>query len=70
MVIDLFGRWNDSQGRPLERNTDNVVKCILDVLAEAAGFGKRGRGDQYLDRSMTIRATHTDGEDSALVTLV
>lgn len=70
VAVDLFGRWNDSKGRPLERNTDNVVKCILDVIAEAAGFGRNGRGDQFLDRTLTIRATHTDGTDMAMVTLI
>lgn len=70
VTVCLYGRWNDKRGLPLERNTDNVVKSVLDLLAEAGGLGKRGRGDQFLDRNLTVQAFHTDGDDYAIVTLV
>jgi hypothetical protein len=48
--FDLYGNWFDSTGKPRENNTDNCVKCLLDMIAEAGGLGKVGRGDCWLDR--------------------
>ena len=65
----LIGLWDGHDGLPIERNTDNVAKVLLDAMAEAFRFGKRGRGDQWLDRHLTIEAVHSTDVEMAEVTL-
>lgn len=67
--IVLYGKWDDSKGNPSERNFDNVAKTLFDAMAEAFGFGKRGRGDQWLDRRGSWDCVHQEGPELAVVTL-
>lgn len=66
--IHLMGDWFLPDGTPRERNTDNAVKVLLDCLAEAAGFGRRGRGDQWLDRDLRVTCAQ-HGTEAARITL-
>jgi hypothetical protein len=56
----LHGKWFTSTGGPVEANTDNWVKPIADAIAEAGGLGKRGRGDNYLDREYSVRTVSSE----------
>ena len=60
--IILYGKWDTKKGEPLERNCDNVVKSLFDAMAEAFGFGINGKGDNWLDRSYSVEAIHSDRE--------
>lgn len=48
VTISFRGDWFRPNGKPRERNADNVFKLLADCLAEAGDLGKRGRGDQHL----------------------
>ncbi len=65
----LRGCWDSAAGRPLEKNTDRVVQVLLDAMAEAFGYGTKGRGDNWLDRDYTVKAIHEPGEEIAEITL-
>jgi hypothetical protein len=58
----LHAKWRNSKGQRTERNTTNVVGVIIDCMAEAFGFGKKGRGDQLLDGKLTIEAIESTRE--------
>jgi len=67
--FDLYGKWFKSNGEPTENNTDNCVKALLDIIAEAGGLGKRGRGDCWLDRRMGHVRAHSAEDARAVVEL-
>lgn len=57
----LYGPWlRWRNGKLGEANTDNWVKPLADIIAEAGGLGKRGRGDQYLDRDYSVKTVDSD----------
>lgn len=60
--IVLFGRWKKNSGDELARNTDNIVKTLMDAMSEAFGLGANGRGDQYLDRSYCVDTQESEHE--------
>lgn len=64
----LYGPWLTAAGQPTEANTDNWTKPIADAIAEAGGLGRRGRGDQFLDRDTSLRVVVSDAA-RACVTL-
>lgn len=66
--VTLYGNWFKADGTPTEANTDNIIKPLLDALADAGGLGKNGRGDCWLDRHLTVCALN--GAPSCVVTLI
>lgn len=59
--VVLHGDWDNAKGHPRERNTDRVVQVLFDAMAEAFGWGQKGRGDNWLDRD--YRVTTVDDKD-------
>lgn len=67
--IVLYGKWDKANGEPASRDSDNILKTLFDAMSEAFGFGKRGRGDEYLNRRGSWECVHQDGPELAVVTL-
>lgn len=53
--IVLRGNYYKANGEPRERDGDSPVIALFDAMAEAFGFGVRGRGDQFLNHDFCVR---------------
>jgi hypothetical protein len=68
VTFRLYANWNKANGDPRELNTDNITKTLFDAMAEAWNFGKKGRGDCWLDRRYSVE-TYESENHRADVTL-
>lgn len=66
--IVLTGPWDKANGEPREIDTDNILKTLFDAMAEAFGFGKRGRGDCWFNRKFSLDTVHS--LDTSLASVV
>jgi len=66
--IVFRGNFFKPNGEPRERDGDSPVIPLFDALAEAFGFGKNGRGDQWLSYSFCVKVEQ-DSSESVEVTL-
>lgn len=66
--IVFRGDYYKPNGEPRERDGDSPVIPLFDALAEAFEFGKRGRGDNWLNHSFCVRVEQ-DSSETVEVTL-
>jgi hypothetical protein len=57
--LTFSGDWFTPAHEPNDRDPDNCAKVLFDAMAVAWGWGKRGRGDGWLNRDYAVKAVQS-----------